>query len=184
MLELCISFDTTVYNWFFQMRGEKLTAFFSFVTEFGNWKVVLFALLCATALLYFRNKKHTYTLPVWFSFLSASSITYLLKILYARPRPLEGLAFEESFSFPSMHATVAVVVYGLLIFLIVKNVRPHFEKIIFVTLGLMLIVAIGTSRLYLGVHYASDVLAGYLVGAVGVFLGMYLHRRFATKAFM
>jgi membrane-associated phospholipid phosphatase len=103
-------------------------------------------------------------------------ITYFLKIYLARARPMGGLLIEESFSFPSGHATVAFGVYGFLLYLsasyfFLRKKRLYFYLSTFIFL--LIILFIGLSRLYLGVHYATDVLFGYLVGFCGVLLGIY-----------
>jgi undecaprenyl-diphosphatase len=81
-----------------------------------------------------------------------------------RPRPEEYRIINESgYSFPSGHSMVSMAFYGLLIYWIIKHVENKYYKYILVTLLGMLIILIGTSRIYLGVHYTSDVIAGFLI---------------------
>lgn len=102
------------------------------------------------------------------AFAGAALITLGLKQLFQRPRPTWTTVFatESSWGFPSGHALGSVVAYGMLVYIIlVLATRPWVRRSIPVVLGL-LVLAIGLSRLFLGVHYLSDVLAGYAAGAV------------------
>lgn len=102
-----------------------------------------------------------------FANLCLSALTnYVVKQILQRPRPLEEyrLITEKGYSFPSGHSMVSMAFYGYLIYLINKKVHNKYIKI-FGTIFLgALIFCIGTSRIYLGVHYTSDVCAGFLLG--------------------
>lgn len=88
----------------------------------------------------------------------------LLKILIQRPRPTEfRLIDEKGYSFPSAHSMASMAFYGLLIYLIYKYVTNIYLKWILIVILSLLIISIGISRIYLGVHYTSDVLAGFLI---------------------
>ncbi len=89
-----------------------------------------------------------------------------LKLAFARPRPsfTDPLATAAGFSFPSGHAMVSLVVYGALAFVVATAVSPRWAKGLVIFLASALILAIGFSRVYLGVHYPSDVVAGYSAG--------------------
>jgi len=82
----------------------------------------------------------------------------------ARPGGLAPAYTEISFSFPSGHATVAVALYGFLVYYVWQQAKSWYWKVNALFTGLLVILAIGFSRLYLGVHFLSDVLSGYLVG--------------------
>lgn len=94
-----------------------------------------------------------------------------LKQLFHRPRPAVpwALAHETSFSFPSSHAMVSIVLYGMLAYLVcrwwITSPSPLLKAAI-TTFSLLLIAGIGFSRVYLGVHFATDVLAGYIAGGI------------------
>lgn len=98
----------------------------------------------------------------------ASVLVTLLKLHFRRVRPDLPWAFvhEPSYSFPSGHSVLAVVVYGSLIFLGMRHLRRDWERVAVCVVAGALILGIGVSRIYLGVHYPSDVAAGYFVGAV------------------
>ena len=99
-----------------------------------------------------------------FNIALAALINLLLKSIFQRPRP-EGLWLVDAsgYSFPSGHSMAAMACYGYLIYLVFRYVDNKTYRII-LTVGLsVLIVLVGLSRIYLGVHYASDVLGGFLV---------------------
>ena len=88
----------------------------------------------------------------------------MLKHIVQRPRPTEHRIIDESgYSFPSGHSMVSAAFYWFLIYLIYKNIKNKYLKCSLITVLSLLIIMIGTSRIYLGVHYTSDVLAGFLV---------------------
>jgi len=89
----------------------------------------------------------------------------ILKIIFKRERPLDLMLIEETgYSFPSGHTMVATIFYGFIIYLINKSNYQKKTKTIINTLLIVLIILIGISRIYLGVHYATDVIASYLIG--------------------
>jgi undecaprenyl-diphosphatase len=90
---------------------------------------------------------------------------FLLKGLFDRERPTVPLLFHaKGLSFPSGHALMSVTFYGLLIYMILKGVRNPVLKWTLIGLLILLIIIIGCSRVYLRVHYATDVIAGYCIG--------------------
>ena len=90
-------------------------------------------------------------------------MNYTLKQIFQRPRPIEYRIINESgYSLPSGHSMISMAFYGYLIYLIYKNVKnEHLKRCLILFLSI-LIISIGISRIYLGVHYTSDVLAGFL----------------------
>lgn len=94
-------------------------------------------------------------------------INNLLKIIIARPRPnVNSLVIETGYSFPSGHSVTSMVFYGYLVYLIWKYIDNKKIKIPLVIFFVLLIFIIGFSRIYLGVHYTSDVLSGFLLGII------------------
>jgi membrane-associated phospholipid phosphatase len=106
------------------------------------------------------------TLLLWLAAIGGLALNILLKSYFSRPRPaLEAAVYAGHYAFPSGHAMGSVVVYGTLAYLIVRGAPGRRALQALTILGAALvIILIGLSRIYLGVHYASDVLAGYLAG--------------------
>ena len=92
-------------------------------------------------------------------------LNFIIKNIIQRPRPpIEyRLAEESGYSFPSGHAMVSMAYYGVLIYLIYKNIKNKYLKTLLILLLSIIIITIGISRIYLRVHYTSDVIAGYLL---------------------
>lgn len=114
-------------------------------------------------LIFIRNKKIGLSMVI--NLVLATGLNVILKDILQRPRPTEYRIVDASgYSFPSGHSMVNMTFYGFLIYLIYKNVKNKYLKwglIVFLT---ALTLLIGISRIYLGVHYTSDVLAGFLIG--------------------
>ena len=103
---------------------------------------------------------------------------FILKNLFGRPRPQDPLLRTVSgLSFPSGHALLSVAFYGLLIYLVWHNIANKVVRWILIVLLLLLILIIGVSRIYLRVHYASDVLAGFAMGLIWLVLSISIVRR-------
>jgi membrane-associated phospholipid phosphatase len=105
----------------------------------------------------------------WLAAVAGSAVlNHLLKQLFERPRPYfkHPLLVETSYSFPSGHAMESFVVYGMLAYFAVLALRTWESRVAVVFGTALLVVLIGFSRMYLGVHYFSDILAGYAAGGV------------------
>jgi undecaprenyl-diphosphatase len=113
--------------------------------------------------------KHNYAhLTVWImGYLGAEILNAALKTVFNRPRPVftNPLLTAANASFPSGHAMSSLVVYGLLAFFILLRVRGPVVRSVLILLTVALIILIGISRIYLGVHYFSDVMGGYIIGS-------------------
>jgi len=117
----------------------------------------------------------------FFSFVAGSGgllIIYLMKMFFARPRPPYPLLNpEEGFSFPSGHATFSFIFYGILAYFVWLTDLPKIWKYVMMTFLVLLSLMIGFSRIYLGVHYPSDVLGGVCLGYSWLFLMIYTFRK-------
>lgn len=136
--------------------------FFLWITQFGN--TVSIALLFS-AILFVLVYGKKYIDAIWLSkgvITIAVVVNPLLKLFFARERPLlNHLVVETSYSFPSGHATASMVFYGSLILLIPLFIQTKIWRISLQWLLIFFILFIGISRIYLGVHFPSDILAGY-----------------------
>lgn len=158
------AFDTGIREWVYSIRGPELTAVLKVITYMGNWQTI--TLLCIVLLL-FRKTRFRYGVPVSASAIFITLLNKGIKIIFQRPRPDEAfhLIQEGGYSFTSGHSITSMVVFGLLIYLVRGYVKDRKKaNIITVLLGIPWIF-IGLSRIYMGVHYPSDVLAGWALGA-------------------
>ena len=138
----------------------SLTPIVKIFTNFGS---ALF-LLPVTILLCLILKNRKIRFSILFNLIFITIINQVLKFIVQRPRPTDFKLIDESgYSFPSGHAMISVAFYGYLIFLIYKYTKNKIIKFLLISLLVILIIIIGVSRIYLGVHYTSDVLAGFLI---------------------
>ena len=142
------------------LMSDFATLMSKIITNLGG--VMWLILLSAILFLVIKNKK--IGLAIAGNSLIATVLNLLLKNILQRPRPIEYRLIDESgYSFPSGHSMVSMAFYGFIIYLIYKYVKNKYVKYTLITLLSILILLIGISRIYLGVHYTSDVLAGFLI---------------------
>ena len=155
-------FDSFIYSSVTFVKNDYFTGFYKFITMFASEIIVLFIALLF--LLIFKNKR--YGIFVIFNAFNILILNILLKLIFMRDRPYDLMIITETgYSFPSGHAMCALGFYGFIIYLTWHFNLEKKVKITFTILLSILIVLLGVSRVYLGVHYASDVLAGYRVSA-------------------
>jgi len=148
------------------LTPEK-TVFFKYFTKFGNTATIAFLFVICFGVLFFKLKDKVASYWLAINTILLSGIGNLsLKYLFNRPRPsVEHLVVAKHSSFPSGHAMGSMLFYGTLIFLAYRYIDNKVMRwFIQLTFG-VIILLIGTSRIYLGVHYPTDILGGYLLGA-------------------
>lgn len=156
------SFDSSIYNFLINLRSKPMDTFMKTITKFGNTMSVIIIL----AIFVFILKKDDGYLLVM-NTVCVVSANQVLKHIIRRPRPDHlRLVKEKGFSFPSGHSMVSIALYGILIYIVNKNIKNKTLKIILISLLSLLILFIGLSRIYVGVHYPSDVLSGYILATV------------------
>lgn len=139
--------------------SDKLTPIIKIITNFGG--AIILGLITILILILIKNKK--IGLSVLINLCSVTVLNLVLKSILQRPRPNEYRIINETgYSFPSGHSMISMAFYGFIIYLIYKNIKNKYLKWISIILLSILILMIGFSRIYLGVHYVSDVLAGFL----------------------
>lgn len=163
--------DIQIVHWLASMRTPEFTNFLLWVTSLGEWQIVVIFVV-ATILAFWIRKKRFYIIPLLVTVLGSELFSYLIKIFVHRTRPDVSLLIEDTYSFPSGHATISIAFYGFITYVLIKNYKK-LGKIISLILGILLIGLIGFSRLYLGVHYTTDVLGGYIIGGIWLVIGIY-----------
>ena len=138
-------FDNNIYKIISKYKCNTLTNIFKFISH-----------LCG------KNKSYDRYLVLISS--GAFILNYIIKFICKRPRPEDiNIIIETGYSFPSSHAMVSVAFYGFIAYFIYKSNISKNKKIILITSLILLAFLIGLSRIYLGVHYASDVCAGFAI---------------------
>jgi undecaprenyl-diphosphatase len=167
-----VSFDQAAEYFFDLHRTPILTAFFTWFTNLGDARIIII-LGISMAIVLMRHHRSAYVAGLLIAIGGSAGFSYLLKLLVARGRPLPSLAAIDApgFSFPSMHAACAMAMYGFLAYMIYKLLRPQHHRAPLAAGIATVILLIGFSRLYLGVHYPSDVVAGFVIGGFFLWLG-------------
>lgn len=180
MLKQVNGLDPIVSNFIRGFQSPELTAVMKAITYSANWQTI--TLLCLVFLILPKTRVAIgYVLAL--SSILTTSLNNLLKLLFHRVRPdnLLSLIAQGSYSFPSGHAMSGLVFYGLVIFLFILPLKNRPAKYCLTGLLSLLIFFIGVSRVYLGVHYPTDVLAGWSIGLCLLILFEYAADRFPRK---
>lgn len=176
-----LSWDASVAGWFQSLRTPGLTRAIVLVSWFGDPRLLVAASLGLGAALtaFARRRELLIAVAV---LLGGAVLHLLLKAAIQRPRPAGAwLAAAHGYSFPSGHTVGAVLFYGLLAYLGARMAgRDGTGRYLYMALGVAIVLAVGTSRVYLGVHFFSDVLGGWVVGAFWLSLCLAAARRFAA----
>lgn len=169
-------------QWFAQSMLSIRTPFFvrgfEVVTFFGSVAVIV-AFSALVGLFLLRRRERALLTGFLTALVGAALTGYALKELVGRVRPggLMPAIAETGFSFPSGHAVASMAFYGFIAFVLSRYYPEHKRTVL--VLAAVIIFLIGFSRLYLGVHFLSDVLAGYVVGGFWLILGIRSTRRLA-----
>ena len=168
-----ISFDEIIRMWVYQQRTPLLNAIFIPITYIGNWQTIT---ILAGILLFLPRTRKTIGLPFAIISLSSTVIYKAVKGFFQRPRPELDVRLipQGGYSFPSGHSMNCIVCFGILIYLIGRYCpNKKIARILQVLLG-FLILGIGTSRVYVGVHFPTDVLGGWSLGLAFLFSSIIL----------
>ena len=165
-------FDDRVFNAVKPYIKDGLTNFMLVITFLGKHDLLIPLNFVLIAFFIYRKEKWFATRIAALS-LSSLLLMFLLKFFFQRNRPLQPVIDDVSgYSFPSGHALISVVFYGLFIHMIWHEVKNKWLRIALITLLGTLILLIAFSRIYLNVHYASDVIAGIAVGFIWLVLSL------------
>jgi undecaprenyl-diphosphatase len=159
------SFDVAVLEWMHRHNTPLLTQAAVELTYLGTGTVVL--MIVAVAALFLWHTQHKHSARLLLAAVAGNIVLNgVLKLVFHRDRPtvFEWQTTAVSSSFPSGHAMSATVCYGTVAYLVIRLQKHHWSRVLTGTAAVVLILLICTTRLYLGVHYPSDVIAGMLVG--------------------
>lgn len=160
VFDKCSHFDTVIYDVVMIFRNPFFDFYFTSITRFADTFFILFVVFLF--ILVTRNK---YALFLAVGTVDSFLLTTVLKHLVGRSRPVGLKLIEQGgYSFPSGHTMFAVIVYGYLLYFAITKIQNKILRYSVSSLLLLVILSIGVSRIYVGVHFASDVLAGYLLG--------------------
>lgn len=159
------SFDITITNFIYSFRSPQMTYVMLFITSLGG-AFFLFILSIIT-ILYIATKRRKDAIIYSIILYTGVILNIIVKQIVQRPRPHHlPLIREDSFSFPSGHAMNSFVFYAAFSYFILRETKNTKIAIVISIVSVLLVLCIGLSRIYLGVHYPSDVVAGYIAGFI------------------
>jgi len=154
------SIDTKIHNIILSIRNEKLTDIMLIITNICS----IFWLTIITIIFAIFLKRKRISFYIITNLINTIFLSQVFKLLIQRNRPTEINIIEETgFSYPSGHSMISMAFFGLLAYLVYKNIANKFTKFLLITILIVVIALIGFSRIYLGVHYFSDVIGGFLI---------------------
>ncbi|CAN5140199.1 hypothetical protein BH11PAT1_BH11PAT1_5780 [soil metagenome] len=172
-----ILFDTVITQFIYTFRSPLMTQVMFFITSLGSYFLVAGSIFILLFLLYKKHKNEA----ILFSLivLMGAVINIILKVIIQRPRPtFYPLVIVKDFSFPSGHSMDSFVFFITIAYFSYHFTRNKKVSAIIAVLCALLIILIGISRVYLGVHYPSDVLGGYIAGLLWFLTIIVLERTF------
>jgi undecaprenyl-diphosphatase len=164
--ETIVDFDSPIISFVQGLESDGLTTIMKTFTTIGSTPfVILFTLAGMGILLYKRHRAQAFLLFV--AIAGSGLLNIILKTIYKRARPeLHRIVDIGGFSFPSGHTMLAFSLYAVLAFIVWRNLKTTVSRIVLFLFAVFMILMIGVSRIYLGVHYPSDVTAGIFASAL------------------
>lgn len=174
-----LTIDVVGYNLISKyLISDLVTPIFKLITNFGG----SICLISLTILSFILIKNKNIGLSITCNLIVITLFNLLLKNIFQRPRPLEYRIINATgYSFPSGHSMVSMAFYGFIMYLIYKYVKNKKLKWILIGFLMILTIFIGVSRIYLGVHYTSDVLAGFLFSVSYLMLYIKVVKKYVLK---
>jgi membrane protein DedA with SNARE-associated domain/membrane-associated phospholipid phosphatase len=167
-----VALDTRIENLLYAFRDPLLVKVFLWITLLAKAKIVLCVALSLVFLFFLWNKRE-FVIPLIVVLTGSGMFNLLGKVAFHRQRPSGVSVYAEtSFSFPSGHAVISAALYGFAVYFLWRLAATWRTRLNILFAGLFLVAAIGFSRLYLGVHFLSDVLGGYLLGLLWLIIGI------------
>ena len=175
-----LGIDLAMQQAFINMRTDLITPFMKVVTH--STDTITIVILCVALLLLPMTRKKM-GLPLTVAALINMGTYKAMKHIFLRARPdvIYHLVEQGGYSFPSGHSATSMLVYGLLFYMIGKYCNNQKLKVLLQAVCGILVLTVGPSRLYVGVHWATDVLAGWCVGAAVLMAAVYLIERFGKN---
>lgn len=163
--------DNATSSFIISIRSPELTNTMNIITNISG----SYALIVFTTLFIILIKKKKYPLAITINLIAVFITSQLAKAIVERDRPLDMLVSAPGYSYPSGHSMVGLAYFSFLSYLVIKYIPNKIVKIILPIVFTITILLVGFSRIYLGVHYLSDVLAGFLLGAIYliIFINIY-----------
>lgn len=177
-----LPFDQKISYFFTNVFTEKLNPFFKLLNVIGSPLGIGITSLLVVAIVWLKRNDYLGISVIALTVATGSIINKAVKNVIERPRPeLEHLVHVKSYSFPSGHAMMSMILYLLIAYFIAMIVHRRFGKWLTLIIFLLIILLMGISRIVLHVHYPSDVVAGFSLGFIWVFFGIVIYEFLCKK---
>lgn len=160
-----VTMDHFVSQQMNMLRESSIVHFFILITSLASTAIACLVVFLVCALCVIIRQPYI-LIGLLLSALGSSIFTFLSKLLFHRLRPTGGLLLESSYSFPSGHATISIALYGFIAYVAIRFSQNYVRKVHLFFIAVLLSILVGLSRIVLNEHYLSDVLGGFLVGAL------------------
>lgn len=175
------SIDDPIRYAFYSMRHDGLNDVISIFTLAGNWQAIVAVCIIFLVIPYTR-KSIGLPLSIGNTFVALTNNAIKHIIQRVRPDIALFLISEDGFSFPSGHSISSMYTYGLLLYFVLTKVKNTAWKIVLTIVLTVLTFGIGLSRIFVGVHYPTDVLAGWSLGALAVMVTVWILQKLESSA--
>ncbi|MFE8697228.1 phosphatase PAP2 family protein [Cytobacillus sp. FJAT-53684] len=177
-----VQFDSMVISFIQGFENSALTLVMKFFTFIGDTNSVIVLTLLVIFFLYLVLKHRIELILFIVSIVGSALLNQLLKYSFQRARPdLHRLIEIDNYSFPSGHAMNAFTVYTITSFLLWWHIPTRAGRTILIIISVLMILAIGISRIYLGVHYPSDIIAGYFASGCWLGIVIWIFQRYQER---
>lgn len=153
------------------LRDSDVINFFIQITSFASTPMTVLVMLLTIIICWLLRQRHV-LIGLLVATSGSAAFTFLTKFLFKRERPADILLFEHTHSFPSGHATITIALYGFITYLLIRFNQNFAQRIHIIIFSIFFMLLVGLSRIVLNEHYLSDVLGGYLVGALWLMVGI------------
>ncbi|MES2315808.1 MAG: phosphatase PAP2 family protein [Patescibacteria group bacterium] len=173
-----VKLDASFAHFLFQIRTPSLAKAFYVITNFADQITIAVIMIISLGYLFWK-KELAYLYALLLTFIGTEGSVFLIKIFINRDRPGADIAYylETSKSFPSGHSAIAMAIFGFITNYVLHHIASYKNKSLVIFAGSILIALIGFSRLYLGVHFLSDVIGGFLIGGLWLVAGITFRER-------
>ena len=163
--------DLHIVNLIATLRDTGTARVFLFFTYLGNWQIIVSTGVLMLIIFFLLSKRRS-ALLLFISVASGEAVYSGLKLIFHHSRPDSALALitQGGYSLPSGHALVPVIFYGMLAYFLRQRTSSRLLKLLILAATTLLIFLIGVSRIYLSVHWPSDISAGWFLGSALLFL--------------
>lgn len=175
-----VPIDELIQLLFTSIQNDTLTNIVKYITMLGNTNLIIIFNALLILFILFKKKYKLFVIPI--ASTCSGIINTIFKYIFSRPRP-EGIALiaQGGFSYPSGHSAISVLFYGTICYLIMKSNIKKIYKVLFMIPIISLMVLIPLTRIYLGVHYLSDVIGGITLGFSIMSIILIIYDKLTTK---